>query len=206
MLFAIRYASGMILAVLAAGCVWTGSGINSLGFYECDDGDLYYAYGTANVLGVWLFILPPICLIDAELVMMSLDSEAVEKKEAHSAIALVNPMEPTVLWGDQADDMNSEGGHLFSENYRKTNDSVPHGGYIYKQCCPKYMQNEQNSDFEFSGRLQKCVSFWGIFRHKRYEIPAGGNAVVVRQSEADGQTKAVLSIFPDGTFSKIRNP
>lgn len=204
---ATRYAAGTVFAFFAAGCVWTGSGIYSLGFYEHDgNGELCYAYGTANVLGVWLFILPPICFIDAELSMMSLDSDTVEKKEAHSAVALVNPMVPTVLWGDQSENMNSTVEHLFSENYQKADDPVSYGGYIYKTIFPEYMQNGQSSDFELSGRLQKCASFWGIFSHKQYEIPAGGNAVVVRQSEEDGQEQAVLSIFSDGSFSKIRNP
>lgn len=178
---------------------------NSIGFYKNDaNGELYYAHATENALCVWLFVLPPICFGKVDFTMTSLDSDAEEEFDGYVVIALVNPMKPTLLWSSPTEEM-ADPKHDFPlpENYRKVDVPVSHGGYIYKTIFPEYMRNEENSAIEFAnGILQRGENFWVIFRHEQYEIPADGDTVVVRQAESGGQEQAVLSIFPDGSFSK----
>ncbi len=178
-----------------------GGGVESRGLYKNQaNGELYYAYSVADVWGIWLFVLPPVCFATAKVALVSLESSDIDQKESSVALALINPMSPTLLWGEDSAAQKSKIEDIFPDNYQKVDDCVLHKGYAYKIAFRKYLGSAFVSDVGDVVRLQKSESFYGVFRHELYEIPDGGIPVVVRQPNENALEEPCVSLAKDNTL------
>lgn len=196
-----RYVLLFFLSYVLTGCVWGGGGVESRGLYKNqENGELYYAYSIADVWGIWLFVLPPICFATAKVALVSLESSDIDQKESSVALALINPMSPTLLWGEDSAAQKSKIEDIFPDTYQKVDDCVLHNGYTYKIAFRKYLGSAFVSDVGDVARLQKSESFYGVFRHELYEIPDGGIPVVVRQPNVNALEEPCVSLEKNNTL------